>query len=774
MVLKIPFTGYPKPKIRWSKDGEDIESGGHFEVVVKERHAVLTIRDTSRLDGGPYRIHAENELGTDSAIIKVQISDRPDPPRFPAVESIGDDFVTISWKQPLWDGGSSITNYMIEKREPPMTSWVRCGSTRFVLHQVTGLNPQKDYEFRVCAENIFGRSEPSDITPTIKTKPCQKDRAKRKMMQLDAQGKKIRGKDEGKVLNYDQYVSGDGYGHPVDIKTSSVYDFYEILEEIGTGAFGVVHRCREKRTGKIFAAKFIPVSHPYEKSVIRKEIDIMNHLQHPKLIHLQDAFEDEDEMILIYEFMSGGELFERITAEGYHMSEAEVINYMRQICEAVKHMHEKNIIHLDLKPENIMCQTKIGPQSTNIKIIDFGLASKINPNEVIKISTGTAEFAAPEIVEREPVGFYTDMWAVGVLAYVLLSGLSPFAGENDIITLKNVKACDWDFDPDAFHNVSKEAQDFIRNLLMRNKDKRMTAHECLQHDWLRGELESNTAPIANRKYIPFRERIRAKYETWLSCLLPIGHIANYSSLRKLHEEKYKIHDFYIDRREAAPRFVIRPSSTFAYEGQSANFVCRVLAAASPIVSWFRDNSELKQSVKYMKRYQEHDYTFVINRCKLDDRGEYTIRAENHYGKREEHVFLNVQAKPTDITPVRFEPVKKTREPAPPVWIDEPDCSPVFTFHLRPRIIQVRNGVKLLACLKAKPAPEVRWFHNGKQISKTEFTQIHRDGVVTLDIPSCSLEDAGQYTCRAINALGEAETTGQVIIEGEFLICLLCF
>ncbi|KAJ8977332.1 hypothetical protein NQ317_018614 [Molorchus minor] len=125
------------------------------------------------------------------------------------------------------------------------------------------------------------------------------------------------------------------------LKTRSVYDDYDILEEIGTGAFGVVHRCRERKTGNIFAAKFIPVSHAMEKELIRKEIDIMNQLHHPKLINLHDAFEDDDEMVLIYEFLSGGELFERITAEGYQMSEAEVINYMRQICEGIKHMHEK-------------------------------------------------------------------------------------------------------------------------------------------------------------------------------------------------------------------------------------------------------------------------------------------------------------------------------------------------------------------------------------------------------------------------------------------------
>lgn len=136
-------------------------------------------------------------------------------------------------------------------------------------------------------------------------------------------------------------------------------------------------------------------------------------------------------------------------------------------------MHEKNIIHLDVKPENIMCVTK---NSTVVKLIDFGLATKLDPNQLVKISTGTAEFAAPEIVEREPVGFYTDMWAVGVLAYVLLSGLSPFAGENDIETLKNVKACDWDFDEEAFATVSEEGKDFIRHLLTKNKEKRMTAH----------------------------------------------------------------------------------------------------------------------------------------------------------------------------------------------------------------------------------------------------------------------------------------------------------
>ncbi|CAG2161698.1 unnamed protein product [Oppiella nova] len=684
--IKIPFTGNPKPRIKWSKEGEEIERGDHFDVIVKERHAILVIRDVSKLDSGPYCITAENELGVDSATINVQISDRPDPPRFPIVEQVGDEYVTLSWKAPLWDGGSTITNYIIEKKEPSMSSWVRCGHTRFLLHQITGLNPNKDYEFRVFAENVYGRSEPSETTQKITTKPSEKDKHKRKGWEFDAMGRKIRGKPEGKVTNYDQFVS-DAYqsAQPVDIKTSSVYDFYDILEEIGTGAFGVVHRCREKKTGHIFAAKFIPVSHPLEKSIIRKEIDIMNHLHHAKLIRLHDAFEDDDEMVLIYEFMSGGELFERITDEGYKMSEAEAQHYVRQIIEGVRHMHEKNIIHLDLKPENIMCQKK---NSNNIKIIDFGLATKLDPHEIVKISTGTAEFAAPEIVEREPVGFYTDMWAVGVLSYVLLSGLSPFAGENDIETLKNVKACDWDFDEEKFRDVSNEAKDFIRHLLTRNKDKRMTAHECLEHDWLKG-TDVPTTPIPNRNYINIRDKTRAKYDTWMSALVPIGHIANYSSLRKLQDEKYKMQEVYFDRREAVPRFVIKPHSTFAYEGQAAKFTCRI-----------------------------------------------------------------------------DEPVRRRREEPLPLWEEPKDCAPHFTFLLRPRVIQVGLGVKLLCCLNAKPWPEIRWFKDGRELSKHEYTMSSADGVCTLDITSSRVEDAGKYTCLAVNHLGEAETSCNIIIEAK--------
>jgi hypothetical protein len=304
VVIKIPFTGFPKPRFTWVREGEQIESGSHYHVEIKERHAILTIRDGSKLDSGPYRLTGENELGQDAAVIKIQISDRPDPPRFPTVDNIGVDSLALGWKAPVWDGGSNITNYLVEKREHPLQTWIRVGTTRFNTMAVTGLAPGHQYEFRIYAENVYGRSDASEVSTLITTKETTKKQFKKREYEIDANGKKIRGRADEQIKDYDSYVF-DIYSkfvpQPVEISTDSVYDKYDILEEIGTGAFGVVHRCRERASGLIFAAKFIPVSHQIEKELIRKEIDIMNQLHHQKLINLHDAFEDDDEMVLIFE-----------------------------------------------------------------------------------------------------------------------------------------------------------------------------------------------------------------------------------------------------------------------------------------------------------------------------------------------------------------------------------------------------------------------------------------------------------------------------------------
>ncbi|OBS65971.1 hypothetical protein A6R68_05489, partial [Neotoma lepida] len=195
-----------------------------------------------------------------------------------------------------------------------------------------------------------------------------------------------------------------------------------------------------------------------------------------------ESFTQSDTCVLLF-FCSvdGGELFDRITDEKYHLTELDVVLFTKHICEGVHYLHQHYILHLDLKPENILCVNQMGHQ---IKIIDFGLARRYKPREKLKVNFGTPEFLAPEVVNYEFVSFPTDMWSVGVITYMLLSGLSPFLGETDAETMNFIVNCSWDFDADTFKGLSEEAKDFVSRLLVKEKSCRMSATQCLKHEWL--------------------------------------------------------------------------------------------------------------------------------------------------------------------------------------------------------------------------------------------------------------------------------------------------
>ncbi|RZF45815.1 hypothetical protein LSTR_LSTR011774 [Laodelphax striatellus] len=226
-----------------------------------------------------------------------------------------------------------------------------------------------------------------------------------------------------------------------------------------------------------------------ERRNVEREVDIMRTLQHPRLIQLYDAFEIANVMCVIQELIEGGELFERVIDDDFILTEKACTVFVRQICEAVEFIHSQHILHLDLKPENILCLTRTG---NRIKIIDFGLARKFEPDKKLQVLFGTPEFVAPEVVNFDQIGFGTDMWSVGVICYRCcvvnineLSGLSPFMGETDVETMANVTIAQYDFDDDAFDDISDDAKDFISKLLMKNREQRLSASECLLHPWLR-------------------------------------------------------------------------------------------------------------------------------------------------------------------------------------------------------------------------------------------------------------------------------------------------
>nr|XP_048676357.1 myosin light chain kinase 2, skeletal/cardiac muscle isoform X4 [Caretta caretta] len=282
----------------------------------------------------------------------------------------------------------------------------------------------------------------------------------------------------------------------VSLKSGTVNSMFNIntKEMLGGGKFGEVRTCTERGTGLKLAAKIIRKQGSKDKEMALVEIEVMNQLNHRNLIQLYDAFETPREIVLFMEFVEGGELFERIIDEDYHLTEVDCMVFVRQICDGITFMHQMHVLHLDLKPENILCVTSTGHM---VKIIDFGLARRYNPREKLKVNFGTPEFLSPEVVNYDQVSYSTDMWSLGVITYMLLSGLSPFLGDDDAETLNNVLAATWYFDEEAFEGISDEAKDFVSNLIIKQKSGRMSAARCLQHPWLNDLAEK--AKRCNRR-----------------------------------------------------------------------------------------------------------------------------------------------------------------------------------------------------------------------------------------------------------------------------------
>ncbi|MCI4377765.1 hypothetical protein PGIGA_G00207050 [Pangasianodon gigas] len=272
-------------------------------------------------------------------------------------------------------------------------------------------------------------------------------------------------------------------------RQEDVEKFYEMGEELGSGQFAIVRKCREKSTGVEYAAKFIKKRRlsssrrGVSREEIEREVNILREIQHSNIITLHDIFENKTDVILILELVSGGELFDFL-AEKESLSEEEATQFLKQILDGVHYLHSKHIAHFDLKPENIMLLDKNVP-NPRIKLIDFGIAHQIKEGNEFKNIFGTPEFVAPEIVNYEPLGLEADMWSIGVITYILLSGASPFLGETKQETLTNISAVNYDFDEEYFSNTSELAKDFIRRLLVKDPKKRMTIQDSLEHPWIK-------------------------------------------------------------------------------------------------------------------------------------------------------------------------------------------------------------------------------------------------------------------------------------------------
>uniref|UniRef100_A0A674DWL9 calcium/calmodulin-dependent protein kinase n=1 Tax=Salmo trutta TaxID=8032 RepID=A0A674DWL9_SALTR len=250
------------------------------------------------------------------------------------------------------------------------------------------------------------------------------------------------------------------------------------------GAFSVVRRCVKKSNGQEFAAKIINTKKlsARDHQKLEREARICRLLKHPNIVRLHESISEEGFHYLVFDLVTGGELFEDIVAREYY-SEADASQCINQILESVHHMHQHDIVHRDLKPENLLLASKL--KGAAVKLADFGLAIEVQGDEQAWFGfAGTPGYLSPEVLRKDPYGKPVDIWACGVVLYILLVGYPPFWDEDQHKLYQQIKAGAYDFPSPEWDTVTPEAKNLINQMLTINPTKRITADQALKHPWV--------------------------------------------------------------------------------------------------------------------------------------------------------------------------------------------------------------------------------------------------------------------------------------------------
>uniref|UniRef100_A0A1I7UND1 Protein kinase domain-containing protein n=1 Tax=Caenorhabditis tropicalis TaxID=1561998 RepID=A0A1I7UND1_9PELO len=273
---------------------------------------------------------------------------------------------------------------------------------------------------------------------------------------------------EGVLVDYDDDDGVDGV--EMDLLASG-------------GAFSVVRRCVHKTTGLEFAAKIINTkklsARDFQK--LEREARICRKLQHPNIVRLHDSIQEESFHYLVFDLVTGGELFEDIVAREFY-SEADASHCIQQILESIAYCHTNGIVHRDLKPENLLLASKA--KGAAVKLADFGLAIEVNDSEAWHGFAGTPGYLSPEVLKKDPYSKPVDIWACGVILYILLVGYPPFWDEDQHRLYAQIKAGAYDYPSPEWDTVTPEAKSLIDSMLTVNPKKRITADQALKVPWI--------------------------------------------------------------------------------------------------------------------------------------------------------------------------------------------------------------------------------------------------------------------------------------------------
>ena len=276
-------------------------------------------------------------------------------------------------------------------------------------------------------------------------------------------------------------------------------EFFDVKGTLGKGKFGLVKLGIHKLTGRKVAIKIINKQGltEQEMQLTKTEIEILKIGQHPNIITLYDVIENEEKIYIIMEYCAGSDLFAYIEERNFKLPEKHAAQIIRKLSSAVYYLHSFGIIHRDVKPENILMTDKT--EYADIRLLDFGLSKIVRQGEKCTEPYGTLSYVSPEVLQDIPYDERCDLWSIGVITYLLLSGVLPFDDENNIKEIARKTVYEkTPFYPSLFQNVSKEAIDFVDKLLQKDPDKRMKMTELFEHPWMKKYFKhNNTKPKSN-------------------------------------------------------------------------------------------------------------------------------------------------------------------------------------------------------------------------------------------------------------------------------------
>ncbi|XP_041797400.1 serine/threonine-protein kinase DCLK1b isoform X1 [Chelmon rostratus] len=288
---------------------------------------------------------------------------------------------------------------------------------------------------------------------------------------------------------------------------ASIADRYKVGRTLGDGNFAVVRECVERSTGREYALKIISKDKCRGKEhMIQSEVSILRRVKHPNIVLLIEEMDTHCELYLVMELVKGGDLFDAITSSNKY-TERDASCMLFNLASAIKYLHSLNIVHRDIKPENLLVYEH-HDGSKSLKLGDFGLATVVNGP--LYTVCGTPTYVAPEIVAETGYGLKVDIWAAGVITYILLCGFPPFrgSGEDQEALFEQILKALLDFPAPYWDNVSDGAKALITGMLQVEVDQRYTAVQVLDHPWVNDDGVSE-----NEHQLPVAGKIKKHFNT---------------------------------------------------------------------------------------------------------------------------------------------------------------------------------------------------------------------------------------------------------------------